>query len=223
MPNPYASPYARQDLVDLAKQCGLKLTRDKPGKGPKNMVELCDELSKVIGGGGGVPVAPPVPRASRSVVAAAEDQKELAELLAVAAASAPRRMSGASASLEVGGAGKPIFARVPPRAIPSASSDSPACIKDVTYPPVGTTGRFRAIERDASGTFEVLESNSAPGRREIRIECRADDIVRGRPQAHTYQMTLRPHYKLGDSRKRCYTGLWVDTSSAFSNTVRLEY
>lgn len=188
------------------------------------MVELCDELSKVIGdSAGSIPVAPPAPRAHRGV--SAEDQKDLAELLAVAAQSAPRRISGASAFFEVGGAkhvAKPTYARVPPQAIPSAA-DSPSCIKDVTYPPVGTTGRFRAIERDASGTFEVLESNSAPGRREIRIECRADDILRGRPQAHTYQMTLRPHFKLGDARKRCYTGRWVDTSSTFSNTVVLEY
>ena len=38
--------YKRDELVDLAKQYSIKISRNPPLKGPKNMKELCDELKK---------------------------------------------------------------------------------------------------------------------------------------------------------------------------------
>lgn len=39
--------YKRDELVSLAKHHSIKITRDPPLKGPKNMKELCEELLKV--------------------------------------------------------------------------------------------------------------------------------------------------------------------------------
>ena len=39
--------YKRDELVDLAKHHSIKITRNPPLKGPKNMKELCEELLKV--------------------------------------------------------------------------------------------------------------------------------------------------------------------------------
>lgn len=40
--------YKRQELVDLAKENGIRITRLPPLKGSKNMTELCDDLKKSV-------------------------------------------------------------------------------------------------------------------------------------------------------------------------------
>jgi hypothetical protein len=38
--------YSREELVNIAKDCNIRLTRVAPLKGPKNMKELCEDIKK---------------------------------------------------------------------------------------------------------------------------------------------------------------------------------
>jgi len=38
--------YSRPELLEIAKQCNIRLTRIAPLKGPKNMKELCEDIKK---------------------------------------------------------------------------------------------------------------------------------------------------------------------------------
>lgn len=40
--------FTRQELVDLAKDCSVKISRNYPKTGNKNMKELCQEISRKI-------------------------------------------------------------------------------------------------------------------------------------------------------------------------------
>lgn len=39
--------YAREELVALAKECGIRISRDPPLKGPKTMTELCEAIREI--------------------------------------------------------------------------------------------------------------------------------------------------------------------------------